>query len=319
MSIPNSENTAPAAQDTAAHASMIEKVKNFVHSLGLASMGSRLHDHAAETPHEDMKYYFGPSAAGSTATLTETMTPSDTTGSTTPSSIRSTPERLQMRIPPPNYGAVVPGSIYRSSYPDPTNHEFLRDLKIKSILTLVPEPIAPAYQSFMDEAGIQHFQVHISANKGAVMVDSCAMSRALRLLMDRTNHPILVHCNKGKHRTGCTIACFRRITGLGMEAVRDEYHTYAGKKARLFDEVFFENFDLNLVMWMAREQGWVPTIAAPLSPPATPPKSGVKPVDAHVDIDALEAVDADARKATDAAPREAMDAVDALKILTIAA
>jgi tyrosine-protein phosphatase SIW14 len=125
----------------------------------------------------------------------------------------------------------------------------------------------------MDSAGIQHFQVHISANKGAVLVDSCAMSRALRLLMDRTNHPILIHCNKGKHRTGCTIALFRRILGLDMDAVREEYHTYAGKKARFLDEVFFETFDLNAVMWMARQERWasaLDTKITPPSPPATP-------------------------------------------------
>jgi tyrosine-protein phosphatase SIW14 len=123
----------------------------------------------------------------------------------------------------------------------------------------------------MKEAGIQHFHAHIKANKGEVRVESCEMSRALRLIMDRTNHPILVHCNKGKHRTGCTIACFRRILGVDPETVREEYHTYAGVKARFLDEVFFENFDLNLVMWIARQEGWVaPAIdVAPPTPPAS--------------------------------------------------
>ena len=152
-----------------------------------------------------------------------------------------------MRIPPLNYGAVVPGSIYRCSYPEPENYEFIKDLKIKSILTLVPEKFPDDYQSFMDSAGIQHFRVHIRANKGEVRVESCEMQRALRLVMDRTNHPIMIHCNKGKHRTGCTIACFRRICGLDMDTIREEYHTYAGKKARFLDEVFFENFDINSV------------------------------------------------------------------------
>ncbi|CAN0534051.1 unnamed protein product, partial [Ectocarpus sp. 8 AP-2014] len=30
---------------------------------------------------------------------------------------------------------------------------------------------------------------------------------------DASNHPMLVHCNKGKHRTGCLIGCFRRVRG----------------------------------------------------------------------------------------------------------
>jgi tyrosine-protein phosphatase SIW14 len=291
MSIPNSENTASSAQGNQAHANMIERVKHFVHSLGLNGLSHGLHEHAMNTPHEDIVQYFKPSSTGSTTVLAEATTPTDTTGSTTPTSIRSAPERLQMLIPPSNYGAVIPGSVYRSSYPDATNHEFIKDLKIKSILTLVPQPISPEYQSFMDSSGIQHFQVHINANKGAVLVDSCAMSRALRLLMDRSNHPILVHCNKGKHRTGCTIALFRRILGLDMDAVRDEYHTYAGKKARFLDEVLFENFDLNLVMWMARKEQWAGALAsevAPPSPPATP--KALEPIETVESIETGKAV-----------------------------
>ena len=297
MSIINNENTASSVQGNQTQDNLIERVKNFVHSLGLNGLSHGLHEHARNTPHEDIAQYFERSSTGSTTTLlTETTTPTDTTGSTTPTSIRSAPERLQMRIPPSNYGAVIPGSVYRSSYPDATNHEFLKDLKIKSILTLVPEPISPEYQSFMDSAGIQHFQVHISANKGAVLVDSCAMSRALRLLMDRTNHPILVHCNKGKHRTGCTIALFRRILGLDMDAVRDEYHTYAGKKARFLDEVFFENFDLNLVMWMARQEQWAGALAAEIAPPSPPatPKAleMIEGIDPTRSIESVETMDA---------------------------
>lgn len=62
----------------------------------------------------------------------------------------------------------------------------------------MPEEISPEYREFMRSAGIQHFQVHINANKGGVRVQSCDMSRALNVVLDRSNHPILIHCNKGK-------------------------------------------------------------------------------------------------------------------------
>jgi tyrosine-protein phosphatase SIW14 len=255
----------PAGYDSDAQESIWAKVREFVHSLGL-SASDGLVQHAADTPHEDLSVILNPDNESSV------LCKSDTRGTTTPaSSVRSAPDRLQSLVPPNNYGAVLPGAIYRSSYPEEKNYGFLKDLKIKTILTLVPEPLSPEYQDFMKEAGIQHFHVHIKANKGEVRVESCEMSRALRLIMDRTNHPILVHCNKGKHRTGCTIACFRRILGLDLEIIREEYHTYAGVKARFLDEVFFENFDLNLVMWIARQEGWVaPQINIP---PPTPPPS----------------------------------------------
>ncbi|KAF2998186.1 hypothetical protein E8E13_004019 [Curvularia kusanoi] len=243
-------NTSSTNEGYSAQFTMMDKVKEYLEALNMA-VSERLSIHAAAVHHEDLPHDVALSSAPSTST-TETET-----GTLTPASLRSVvPDRLSMRIPPLNYGAVVPGSIYRCSYPQPENYEFIKDLRIKSILTLVPGEISDEYQSFMDSAGIQHFRVHIRANKGEVRVESCEMQRALRLLMDRTNHPIMIHCNKGKHRTGCTIACFRRICGLDMDTIREEYHTYAGKKARFLDEIFFENFDINLVMWMARQERW---------------------------------------------------------------
>ncbi|KAG9200135.1 hypothetical protein G6514_007613 [Epicoccum nigrum] len=252
MSNSGESNDSITGEGYSAQFTMMDKVKEYLEALNVA-VSDRLSIHAVAVHHEDLPH----DVAESTGTSTSTTETETETGTITPSSVRSVvPDRLNMRIPPLNYGAVVPGSIYRCSYPEPENYEFIKDLKIKSILTLVPEKIADEYQSFMDSAGIQHFQVHIRANKGEVRVEPCEMQRALRLIMDRTNHPIMIHCNKGKHRTGCTIACFRRICGLDMETIREEYHTYAGKKARFLDEVFFENFDLNLVMWMARQERW---------------------------------------------------------------
>ncbi|KAL6707914.1 tyrosine-protein phosphatase siw14 [Coniothyrium glycines] len=263
MSSSSDDNTAWAGLDIPGPEDVFKQIKDFVQSLNLA-ISNGLTRHAASTLHEDLPLEHDHEC--SITCMTESR------GTVTPAlSVRSACDRLRSLIPPSNYGAVLPGSIYRSSYPSEENYDFLKDVKIKTILTLVPEPLSPAYEAFMQEANIQHFHVHIRANKGEVRVDSCEMQRALRLIMDRTNHPILIHCNKGKHRTGCTVACFRRILGLDMDTIREEYHTYAGVKARFLDEVFFENFDLNLVMWYARQAGWA--APEPVIAPPSPPES----------------------------------------------
>lgn len=271
MSTSDGNTLAPAAGQTQrqrkdTQEGVYERIREFVRSLGL-SASDALIQHAGNNTHEDLKDVVNPPDHECSSNCT-----TESHGTLTPTlSIRSCPERLQSLIPPSNYGAVLPGCIYRSSYPEEKNYGFIKDVGIKTILTLVPEPISPEYQGFMKDAGIQHFHAHIRANKGEVRVESCEMSRALRLIMDRSNHPILVHCNKGKHRTGCTIACFRRVLGLDPELIREEYHTYAGVKARFLDEVFFENFDINLVMWIARQEGWIaPEVdIAPPTPPAS--------------------------------------------------
>lgn len=243
-----------------ARSSLFTNIKAYFANLGL-NTDQLLTEHAACTHHEDLS-------------VDESDGNVDAAKTRTPSPITETiaPGRLRSLFPPSNYGAVVPGAVYRSSYPQEKNFEFLESLKLKTIITLVPEEIPTQYRDFMSRVGIQHFQVHINANKGAVRVQSCDINRALNILLDRSNHPVLIHCNKGKHRTGCLVATLRRLQGTDIEAVRHEYHTYADPKARFWDEVFFEQFDLNTVMWHARKEKWVaPEVeGAPLSPPPSP-------------------------------------------------
>jgi len=42
--------------------------------------------------------------------------------------------RLSPLLPAPNYGSVVPYTIFRSAFPKARNIEFLSELRIKSIL-----------------------------------------------------------------------------------------------------------------------------------------------------------------------------------------
>lgn len=56
-----------------------------------------------------------------------------------------------------------------------------------------------------------------------------------------------------------------------MDLIHDEYHAYADPKARFWDEIFFENFDTNTVMWLARREGWLKADSAEIALPSPPP------------------------------------------------
>ena len=61
------------------------------------------------------------------------------------------------------------------------------------------EPYPPSNVGFMKKHGIRHFQIPIPAHKDeSVVIPSERIAAALRVLQDSRNHPILVHCNKGK-------------------------------------------------------------------------------------------------------------------------
>ena len=61
------------------------------------------------------------------------------------------------------------------------------------------------------------------------------MRSILELVMDQGNYPLLVHCNHGKHRTGCVVAAVRKLAGWELGTVIDEYKSYAEPKVRECD------------------------------------------------------------------------------------
>jgi len=111
----------------------------------------------------------------------------------------------------PNFAQVCPG-IYRSSFPTKKNFKFLKHLGMRSILTLVLEDYTEANKQFNKENGIKLLQFGVPGNKEPfVDIPEHHIRSALTELLDERNHPILIHCNKGKHRTGCLVGCLRKL------------------------------------------------------------------------------------------------------------
>jgi len=52
----------------------------------------------------------------------------------------------------------------------------------------------------MEANGIHQEVALIGANKGTTRIEATAMIKALGLILDKTKHPMHIHCNKGKVR-----------------------------------------------------------------------------------------------------------------------
>jgi tyrosine-protein phosphatase SIW14 len=72
------------------------------------------------------------------------------------------------------------------------------------------------------------------------------IQNALVDLLDVRNHPLLIHCNKGKHRTGCLVGCLRKTQQWSLAYIFDEYRRFAGSKVRILDQQFIELFSLKI-------------------------------------------------------------------------
>ncbi|KIW12435.1 hypothetical protein PV08_09712 [Exophiala spinifera] len=158
---------------------------------------------------------------------------------------------------PANFQVIAPG-LYRSSYPLYAHFDTLADLELKTIITLVAPPIPLDYANFITSNGITHYQIPIQANKDADVYSSDeTVNKVLNLILDPSNYPMLIHCNKGRHRTGTMVACFRKVTGWTLEDCIEEYERYSRPKDRALDKIFIERYDANTLKAVALERGYV--------------------------------------------------------------
>ncbi|EXJ80197.1 hypothetical protein A1O1_08339 [Capronia coronata CBS 617.96] len=158
---------------------------------------------------------------------------------------------------PVNFQVIAPG-LYRSSYPLVSHFETLTDLELKTIVTLVPQPLSCEYRNFISSNGIVHHHIPILANKDPEVYSSDdTVNKVVKLMLDPTNYPMLIHCNKGKHRSGTICAAFRKVTGWTLEACIEEYERYAKPKDRDLDKVFIERYDASVLKPLAFQRGYI--------------------------------------------------------------
>ncbi|KAL9233510.1 hypothetical protein vseg_008498 [Gypsophila vaccaria] len=143
--------------------------------------------------------------------------------------------------PPINFGMVEEG-LYRSGFPEHLNFNFIQTLNLNSIIYLCTEPYPEEHRKFLESNNIQLFQLGIEGTKESV--PEGVISKALRILIDVRNYPILIHCKSGKHRTGCVVGCLRKLQNWCMSSVFEEYVQFAGAKARITDMKFMESYDV---------------------------------------------------------------------------
>lgn len=147
-------------------------------------------------------------------------------------------------LAPENFSMVEPG-IYRSAFPRSKNQAFLLKLKLKSVIPLVPEEYPQVLVEFYLKNSIRLLPFGFDGNKWPFKrINDDLLGQALLAVLDPKNHPCLIHCNRGKHRTGSIIGCLRKYRGWSLSSIFAEYIMFASPKDRLEDQRFIEEFDV---------------------------------------------------------------------------
>jgi tyrosine-protein phosphatase SIW14 len=157
---------------------------------------------------------------------------------------------------PNNFGTVVPG-VYRSSYPQTEDYPFLQKLGLKTVVTLVHKDFPVGYRAFLRKNDIRHHVFDMTGTKKATIPPEL-MKNILQLVLDQRNYPLLIHCNHGRHRTGCVVAAVRKFSGWDDTPIIDEYKAYAEPKVRDCDLDYISAFNVREMsnLWAKEDITW---------------------------------------------------------------
>lgn len=108
----------------------------------------------------------------------------------------------------PRFAAVRPGVLYRSGQPRGPGLLWLRLRGIRTLVNLrSPGSDGMAEEErFARRYGLAYHNFCIGHTAGTVRV---AADQFLRIMEDERNWPVLVHCSRGKERSGVLAAVFR--------------------------------------------------------------------------------------------------------------
>mmetsp|Transcript_23361 Transcript_23361/g.39099 ORF Transcript_23361/g.39099 Transcript_23361/m.39099 type:complete len:223 (+) Transcript_23361:22-690(+) len=138
---------------------------------------------------------------------------------------------------------MVETGVYRSAFPRTKNIAFLKQLHLKGVVSLVPEDYPTAMAEIYRLNGINLLCHGLDGNKWPFKeIDHVCLQKVLDAVLNPANRPLLIHCNKGKHRTGSVVGSLRKIRGWALSAIYTEYLLYAAPKSRLEDQLLIETF-----------------------------------------------------------------------------
>lgn len=153
--------------------------------------------------------------------------------------------------------------LYRSGQPSAINQSFLEQLNLKTILWLASEEPQDDFLEFSNDHNINiefvgiinEFSNYQNYNTNQTLtvnpwdaLNEQTIKRALELIVNRENYPLLVCCGMGRHRTGTVIGCLRRLQGWNLASVSEEYRRFTGARGgRILVELLIESFDIGSV------------------------------------------------------------------------
>lgn len=149
------------------------------------------------------------------------------------------PELLKPRndIPGVSNFAQISPALYRGAQPTPEGFKTLKKMGIKTIVNL---RTFHTDRRKLKGAGLRFAHMYCKAWHP----ESEDVARFLKLMEDKNNHPVFVHCLHGADRTGMMVAAYRIIEqGWKVDDAARETHNFGFHKIFKMIQRYLQRFD----------------------------------------------------------------------------
>ncbi|KAF9156492.1 hypothetical protein BGX20_004247, partial [Mortierella sp. AD010] len=116
-------------------------------------------------------------------------------------------------------------------------------LKLRTILSLIPDPPDAIFQEFCTQQGIKSIHLPVDKVKDNVPLTYNRAVEAVQIIIDQENLPIYIHCLDGASVTGLVVCCLRKLQTWNISSAMGEFLRYLrGGVISSEESVFVEKF-----------------------------------------------------------------------------
>jgi tyrosine-protein phosphatase OCA6 len=187
---------------------------------------------------------------------------------------------------PPFRLAIIEEGLYRGAYPQKRNLQFLKRLKLKTIISLLPGEPSDDLKGFCKQHNITHLPFAVGKMKDEVTVSPALVAQILETCISPQNLPLFIHCLDGANITGIVVMCLRKLQNWNLSVSTTEFTRFTrGHSIMSVESEFVEMFrseikiplDIPNWLWQGDRQKRHPTLKLKLT--KSPEEEAKKPAE----------------------------------------
>lgn len=151
-------------------------------------------------------------------------------------------------VPPLRFN-IVQEKLYRGAYPREINFEFLKNLRLKTIISLTPLPITAETDLKLYEFAINNNidLIHVECaqsgkgKKRGVPMGYTTIVSVMKYIIHNEYTPVYIHCLNGGQVTSLVVACLRKLQFWSSISIFNEFINFT-TNITVNDRSFVEGF-----------------------------------------------------------------------------